>query len=123
VTTNSKHEAQVKTPLIDTSHIEAMVSQLRAAGARSQVGSLSGQIDGPGKSTGFADVLKASLEQVDRRQQVAQQLGQDFALGDDKTNLSDVMIAVQKASISLQAAVQVRNKLVSAYHEIMNMQV
>jgi flagellar hook-basal body complex protein FliE len=38
-------------------------------------------------------------------------------------NLSDVMIAVQKASISFQAAVQVRNRLVSAYHEIMNMQV
>ncbi|MES2934461.1 MAG: flagellar hook-basal body complex protein FliE, partial [Pseudomonadota bacterium] len=42
---------------------------------------------------------------------------------DDSVNLSDVMISMQKASISFQATVQVRNKLVSAYQEMMNMQV
>ena len=46
-----------------------------------------------------------------------------FGIGDDKVSLSDVMISMQKASIGFQATVQVRNKLVSAYHEIMNMQV
>jgi flagellar hook-basal body complex protein FliE len=44
-------------------------------------------------------------------------------LGDDKVNLSDVMINMQKASIGFQATVPVRNKLVSAYQAIMNMQV
>ena len=53
----------------------------------------------------------------------ADDAAQKFALGDDSVNLSDVMIERQKASLSLQATVQVRNKLVSAYHEIMNMQV
>ena len=50
-------------------------------------------------------------------------MGQAFAMGDDKVSLSDVMISMQKASINFQATVQVRNKLVAAYHDIMNMQV
>jgi len=50
-------------------------------------------------------------------------LSQRFALGDDSVNLSDVMISMQKAGISFQSTVQVRNKLVSAYQDIMNMQV
>ena len=44
-------------------------------------------------------------------------------MGDDSVSLSDVMIAGQKANISFQATIQVRNKLVSAYQDIMNMQV
>jgi flagellar hook-basal body complex protein FliE len=44
-------------------------------------------------------------------------------MGAANVNLSDVMISMQKASISFQGAIQVRNKLVSAYHDIMNMQV
>ena len=46
-----------------------------------------------------------------------------FVMGDDKVSLSDTMIAMQKANISLQATVQVRNKVVAAYNDIMNMQV
>jgi flagellar hook-basal body complex protein FliE len=67
--------------------------------------------------------LKAQLEKVSEAQNQASELGKSFAMGDDKVSLSDVMIAGQKASIAFQATVQVRNKLVSAYHEIMNMQV
>jgi flagellar hook-basal body complex protein FliE len=50
-------------------------------------------------------------------------MGQKFASGDDSVSLSDTIIAMQKANITFQATVQVRNKLVSAYHDIMNMQV
>jgi flagellar hook-basal body complex protein FliE len=50
-------------------------------------------------------------------------LGQRFALGDTKVNLSDVMIASQKASVAIQTSVQVRNKVVAAYQSIMNMQI
>jgi flagellar hook-basal body complex protein FliE len=71
----------------------------------------------------FSDALKASLNQVNKVQVDAEKLGQNFAMGDDSVSLSDVMIASQKANISFQATVQVRNKLVSAYHDIMNMQV
>jgi flagellar hook-basal body complex protein FliE len=114
----------MKTGMIDSSRIEAMLKQLRAAAVRPQ------GIDGPAKTeapaTGqvnFADVLKTTLDQINSDQQKSQQLGQNFAMGDDKVSLSDVMISMQKSSIAFQATVQVRNKLVSAYHEIMNMQV
>jgi|ERR1035437_15030 flagellar hook-basal body complex protein FliE len=110
-------------PIIDTSRIQAMVEQLKAAAARSQ-GSLNPlQTEKPAGKVDFADALKTSLDQVNNAQQKADQLGQRFAVGDDSVNLSDVMISMQKANISFQATIQVRNKLVSAYHDIMNMQV
>ncbi len=71
----------------------------------------------------FAQVLKATLDQVNEAQNTAKQLSQSFAMGDDDINLSDVMIAAQKSSISFQTSIQVRNKLVSAYRDIMTMQV
>jgi flagellar hook-basal body complex protein FliE len=114
---------------IDTGRIDAMVAQLRAVASKATTGAspignanpLAGT-EGTGKAS-FADVLKNSLDQVNGAQRTADQLGQRFAVGDDTVNLSDVMIATQKANIGLQATIQVRNKLVSAYHEIMNMQV
>jgi flagellar hook-basal body complex protein FliE len=48
---------------------------------------------------------------------------QEFASGSSNVNLQDVMVNLQKANLSFQQMVQVRNKLVSAYHDIMNMQV
>lgn len=71
----------------------------------------------------FADALKTSLDSVSAAQHHSEELGKAFAMGDDKVSLSDVMISMQKSSISFQSSIQVRNKLVSAYHEIMNMQV
>ena len=46
-----------------------------------------------------------------------------FEIGDDSVSMPEVMVAVQKASISFEAVTQVRNRLLSAYQEIMNMQV
>jgi flagellar hook-basal body complex protein FliE len=48
---------------------------------------------------------------------------EDFATGKADVNLQDVMINLQKASLSFQQMVQVRNRLVTAYQNIMNMQV
>jgi flagellar hook-basal body complex protein FliE len=50
-------------------------------------------------------------------------MAEDFSSGQSDVNLQDVMINLQKASLSFQQMVQVRNKLVSAYHDIMNIQV
>lgn len=124
----------MKPVAIDASKIQAMVAQLRETASRaqgSQGGSGVGGIANPLKTDkaqkpeqgGFAQALKASMDQVNAAQGDAAALGKRFALGDDSVNLSDVMVAGQKASISFQATVQVRNKLVSAYQEIMNMQV
>ena len=114
---------------IDSSRIEAMVAQLRNAAARAAgpatAPSEAGQAAQPGAAgrVDFGEALRSSLDQVNGAQRKAEDMGQRLAVGDDSVNLSDVMIASQKASISFQATVQVRNKLVSAYHDIMNMQV
>lgn len=109
---------------IDTTQITAMAAQMREAVARVQ-GAASKPVAAP-ETDAHADFMKifqAQLEQVSGLEQDAHQLGERFALGDNSVHLSDVMIADQKASIALQTTLQVRNKLVSAYHDIMNMQV
>jgi flagellar hook-basal body complex protein FliE len=110
---------------IDSSRIEAMLAQLKAAA--SKPAGMAGGADALGAAgapkANFADALKSSLDQVSNAQNQADELGKRFAMGDDTVSLSDTMIAMQKANINFQATIQVRNKLVSAYHEIMNMQV
>ena len=74
-------------------------------------------------SVDFAEVLRSSIEQVNTVQQTSQDLQKRFELGDESVNLHDVMISLQKASLSFQQMVQVRNKLVTAYQDMMNMSV
>ncbi|PRP70183.1 flagellar hook-basal body complex protein FliE [Chromobacterium amazonense] len=72
----------------------------------------------------FSDVLKSTIDQVNSAQQTSEEMQKQFQLGDNKeVNLQDVMMSLQKASLSFQTMVQARNKLVSAYQEIMNTQV
>lgn len=115
---------------IDSGRIESMLAQIKAAAQKPQSENIHGPasnslIQKPQYSTkvDFSDALKVSLDQINQSQLNAEHLGKQFSLGDDSVSLSDVMIAGQKANISFQATVQVRNKLVSAYQEIMNMQI
>lgn len=71
----------------------------------------------------FGQLLKNSIEEVSKTQKEAASLAASFESGDTSVNLSEVMVAIQKANVSFQAMTQVRNNLVSAYREIMNMQV
>lgn len=114
----------MKTSMIDAGRIEAMINQLKAAAARPQAATqtITPAIAPAGK-VGFADALKASLDSVNTAQKSAEALGSRFAMGDDRVSLSDVMISSQKANIGFQATIQVRNKLVAAYQDIMNMQI
>jgi flagellar hook-basal body complex protein FliE len=110
---------------IDSSRIDAMMAQLKAAATKpAATAPGTGAVGAaPTDKVSFSDALKSSLEQVNSSQVQAEEMGKRFALGDDSVSLSDTMIAMQKANINFQATVQVRNKLVSAYHEIMNMQI
>jgi flagellar hook-basal body complex protein FliE len=115
-------ERKMSSGVIDTSRIESMLSQLRAAGARVAPPDTALQkTSQTGGVSDFSAVLKSSLDQVNSMQQEAGQLGERFASGDTRVSLSDAMLSLQKSSIALQQTVQVRNKLVSAYQEIMNM--
>ncbi len=108
---------------IDSSRIEAMMAQLKAAATRGATAAPAAPTGEATAKVNFADVMKNQLDQVSDSQNKSEEMGKSFTMGDDKVSLSDVMISMQKASINFQATVQVRNKLVSAYHEIMNMQV
>lgn len=77
------------------------------------------QTDGPS----FGDALQNALADVSAAQKDARQMAQSFSAGDPNVNLQDVMVNLQKANLSFQQMTQVRNKLVSAYQDIMNMQV
>lgn len=105
-----------------------MLVELRSAGAVAAgkpVGQAAGAASGAGDAGGadFAAALKNAIDQVNQAQQSAQQMSQGFAAGDSNVNLQDVMVNLQKANLSFQQMVQVRNKLVTAYHDIMNMPV
>jgi flagellar hook-basal body complex protein FliE len=70
----------------------------------------------------FADTLKTAISSVDQMQKSADVAMQKLATG--KTdNIPEVMIAAEKADIALKLMVQVRNKIIDAYHEVMKMQV
>lgn len=71
----------------------------------------------------FMSVLNNSIQQVSTMQKTSQDMATAFQKGTSNVDLADVMIAAQKSSISFQAMVQVRNKFISAYQEIMNMQI
>jgi flagellar hook-basal body complex protein FliE len=76
----------------------------------------------PGQSS-FADMLGQAIGKVNDVQQASSQLSNAFEIGKSGVDLTDVMIASQKASVSFQALTQVRNKLVQAYQDIMQMPV
>lgn len=71
----------------------------------------------------FADAIKQALDVVNTSQNSATSLAQQFQLGSPQVSLEDTVIAAQKASLSFQAAVQFRNRVVQAYQDIMNMSV
>lgn len=72
---------------------------------------------------GFSSALKTALDGVNSAQKQADGLAREFQMDNPNVSLEETMIAMQKASISFQALVQVRTKLVSAYQDIMNMPV
>lgn len=70
----------------------------------------------------FGDFLRLALAKVEQSQTDASRAAQQLATGEIK-DVAEVMIASEKASLSLQLTIQVRNKLLEAYQEIMRMPV
>ncbi len=98
-----------------------LLLQMRALAARAQGGVNETATAGAAGGVDFSRVLRSALDGVNSTQQTAGSLATRFEAGDPKVELSEVMISMQKANVSFQAATQVRNKLVSAYQEIMSM--
>jgi flagellar hook-basal body complex protein FliE len=70
----------------------------------------------------FMDTMKSAVDSVNEQQKVSRELQTAYVKGED-VSLTDVAIAMQKASVAFEATVQVRNKILESYREIMNMSV
>ncbi|HEV7138686.1 MAG TPA: flagellar hook-basal body complex protein FliE [Steroidobacteraceae bacterium] len=107
------------------------MSQMEIDRVLAQIRSLSSEVrpsapqpaaaQGSGESQ-FATLLKQGIEQVNQSQQRATQLADAFARGTPGVELPQVMVQMEKASVSFRALTEVRNRLISAYQDIMNMQ-
>jgi flagellar hook-basal body complex protein FliE len=117
--------------------VHSQTAQERA-GRTMQIGSINAQIaqavsrlkapapaaGTPGAGgTDFLSSLDSALKSVSRNQLGATEMQRQFQLENPNVSLEQTMIAMNQASISFQAAVQVRNRLVQAYEQVMNMPV
>jgi flagellar hook-basal body complex protein FliE len=72
---------------------------------------------------GFSDEFKAALRAVSQAQNYSNELQQQVQMENPQVSLEETMVAIQKAQIGFQATLQVRNRMVQAYTDIMNMSV
>ena len=108
---------------MSTNSLESLSSQMKvmadmAAGQLNATSSLpaAGEPD-------FQDVLKKAVLSVNEAQNVAQAKVQTFSTGESNMTLEEVMVSMQKANLSFQTMIAVRNRLVDAYKEVTNLQV
>ena len=101
--------------------VSSLLAQMRSLAAQAEAGPQNAADAASG--TSFAEVLGDSIGSVNEAQKRASELAAAFEAGTGDGDLAEVMISLQKANLSFQAMTEVRNKLVSAYQEIMNMPV
>jgi flagellar hook-basal body complex protein FliE len=76
-----------------------------------------------GETGGFSNALKSALNSVSSAQNEAGRLQREVQMENPKVSLEETMVSMQKAQIGFQATLHVRNRMVQAYTDIMNMQV
>ncbi len=97
--------------------MQSVLAQMRAMQARAQ-GLEANSVQKP--SADFTTVMKSAIDHVNETQKAAGEMTKAYETGKD-VDIADVMVSLQKANIEFQATVQVRNKMVEAYQQIMNM--
>lgn len=104
--------------------IKAMREEISAASAhKPRVDAGSSAISQPVEGEkSFGELVRSAVDSVSQQQQMSRDLQVAYARGDD-VSLTDVAIAMQKSSVAFEATVQVRNKILESYKEIMNMAV
>lgn len=109
---------------MNTINAEQLLSQMRAM--RTEMTALS-PVATPeteeAAKTGFQNSLMDAIQSVNEAQAASRELKAGYAAETNDASLAEVMVAAQKADLSFRAMTEVRNKLVTAYQEIMNMPV
>lgn len=80
-------------------------------------------VGAPEKSQQFSDILFNNINEINQLQGTAKSQAKSYVAGTSDIGLNDVMVSLQKSSLALNLGVQVRNKMVSAYQDIMSMAV
>ncbi len=94
-----------------------------ARGAALHTADGAGQGSGPAPAGGFAAELRNAVQRINTLQIDAVDKGKAFQAGDPDVTLNDLMIDIQKASVAFEFGKQVRSRLITAYKEVMRMQV
>ncbi len=104
--------------------IDSVLAQIRAISAQTKtgVGPVANPIGGT-SGPSFAQVLKGGVEQATATQERAGRLADAFEKGTPGVELPQVMLEIQKATVSFRALTEVRNRFVSAYQDIMSMSI
>lgn len=105
---------------IELHGLNALLAELRAGAslARGEAASAIPDSDG---NTSFAEALKRQIDKVNAVQERAHEMAQAYITGDSNVTLQDVMIRGQQADLAFMQLVRTKEKLVSAYSDIMNM--
>lgn len=106
--------------------IQSVLAQMRALAQSGRVEGMGPLAQGPQKADAgeeFAATLREAIRGVNQLQQESNNLQTRFELGDKQVSLPQVMVAMNKSSVAFEATVQVRNRLLAAYQEVMSMQV
>jgi flagellar hook-basal body complex protein FliE len=104
------------------SNVDQVLAEMRRLTAAAQAGPAQTEGATPGDGD-FSALLKQSIDQVNAMQQEASKLSSAFSTGDPSVDVTEVMIALQKAGVAFQAMTEVRNRLVTAYQDVMSMPV
>ncbi|MGB5298454.1 MAG: flagellar hook-basal body complex protein FliE [Thiogranum sp.] len=104
------------------SNVDQVLAEMRRLTSAAQSGPVQTEKAAAGEAD-FSTLLKQSIDQVNETQQAASKLSNAFSTGDPNVDVTEVMIALQKAGVAFQAMTEVRNRLVSAYQDIMSMPV
>jgi flagellar hook-basal body complex protein FliE len=106
--------------MVNTIDAQAVLTQMRSLATQARGVEVAPSTPAVGAGD-FREAMTKAIDFVNTHQQEAGKLAERFERGDAGVDISSVMVAIQKANISFQAATQVRNRLVSAYQDIMNM--
>ncbi|HEY4092747.1 MAG TPA: flagellar hook-basal body complex protein FliE [Luteibacter sp.] len=107
-----------------TIDVNSLLLQMRRISAQTDMPAMRGVGETtPAQKGTFGDLLKQSIDGVNETQTKASQLSTAFERGDPGVDLAQVMIQGQKADLAFRGMTEVRNKMVDAYKEIMNMSV
>ena len=103
--------------------MQGMVSQMRIMASQSRIAAPSlDAVQPQGGVSGFGDAMSNSLKSVNETQLTSKSMMEAYDRGEDVA-LADVMLSMQKSTMAFQATLQVRNKVLSAYQDIMKMPV